>query len=50
VIYTLIVTANLNGIDPEGWLHHLLTHIADNRVNRVADVLPWHCAAQISST
>ena len=29
-VYSLIGTAKLNGIDPEAWLRHVLTHIADH--------------------
>ena len=32
----------LNGVDPEAWLCHVLTHIADP-VNRVDEFLPWNC-------
>jgi len=42
-IYSLIGTAKLNGIDPEAWLRHVLTHIADHPVSRVDDFLPWNC-------
>ena len=42
-IYSLIGTARLNGVDPEAWLRHVLTHIADHPVNRVDDFLPWNC-------
>jgi transposase len=40
-IYSLIGTARLNGVDPEAWLRHVLTHIADHPANQVADFLPW---------
>ena len=48
-IYSLIGTAKLNGVDPEAWLRHVLTNIADHPVNQVDDFLPWNCAAQLPS-
>jgi transposase len=47
-VYTLIGTAKLNGIEPEAWLRHVLTHIADHPVNQVDDFLPWNVAAQLN--
>ena len=47
-VYSLIGTAKFHGVDPEAWLRHVLTHIADHPVNRVDDFLPWNCDLQPS--
>ncbi len=37
--YTLIETAKMNGLDPEGYLRDVLTRIADHPAKRLADLL-----------
>ncbi|MDY7548205.1 IS66 family transposase [Glaciimonas sp. CA11.2] len=49
-VYSLIGTAKLNGIDPEAWLRHVLTHIADHPVNQVHDFLPWNFTSTMAIT
>jgi hypothetical protein len=42
-IYTIIQTAKLNGVNPEGYLRDTLTKIADGHpINRVDDLMPWN--------
>jgi transposase len=43
-MYSLIGSARMNGIDPEAYLRHLFTHIADHPINRIDELLPWNIA------
>jgi hypothetical protein len=42
VAYTLIETAKLNGVDPRAWLTDVLHRIADHKINRIDELLPWN--------
>jgi transposase len=42
VMYSLIVTAKMNDIDPQAWLADILARIADHPANRLDELLPWH--------
>lgn len=44
IAYTLIETAKLNDVDPQAWLTDTLTRIADHKINRIDQLLPWHYA------
>ena len=45
-LYSLIVTAKLNDIDPQAWLADVLARIADHPANRIDELLPWNWTAQ----
>jgi transposase len=46
VMYTLLGTAKLNGINPQRYLRHVLERIADHSSNRIDELLPWAVAAK----
>jgi transposase len=41
-IYSLIETAKLNAIEPEAYLRNILGRIADHKINRIGELLPWN--------
>jgi transposase len=49
VIYTLIGTAKLNGIDPQAWLADVLERIAQHPIRRLHEMLPWNWTTQTQS-
>ena len=42
VMYTLIQTAKLNDVDPQGWLADILARIADQAMSKLDELLPWN--------
>ena len=52
-MYTLVVTAKMNDIDPQAWLADTLNRIASTRQNALAELLPWNwkiSAKQVKAT
>ena len=45
IAYTLIETAKLNGVDPQAWLTDVLGRIADHKITKLDELLPWRYAA-----
>ncbi|WOH52436.1 IS66 family transposase [Bradyrhizobium sp. sBnM-33] len=41
-MYSLIVTAKMNGIDPQAWLTDVLARISAHPVHRLDELLPWN--------
>jgi transposase len=44
LMYTLIQTAKLNGVDPHAWLADVLARINDHKITDLAALLPWNWA------
>ena len=42
VMYSLIVTAKMNDIDPQAWLADVLARIAEHPAKRIDELLPWN--------
>jgi transposase len=48
VLYTLIGSAKLVGIDPQAYLHHVLERIAEHPINCIDELLPWAVAGDLA--
>jgi len=44
-MYSLIVTAKMNDIDPQAWLADILARMPNIPVSRLPDLLPWNWSA-----
>ncbi|ANY85066.1 hypothetical protein BB934_43470 (plasmid) [Microvirga ossetica] len=42
VIYTIVETCKMNGINPQAYLADVIERIADHPANRVDELLPWN--------
>lgn len=45
IAFTLIETAKLNKVDPQAWLTWVLARVADHKITRLDELMPWLYAA-----
>ena len=45
-MYSLVITAKLNDVDPRAWLADVLRRIADHPASRLYELLPWNWARE----
>jgi len=49
-MYSLIVTAKMNDVDPQAWLADVLACIAEHPVHKLDELLPWDWRAAQETT
>lgn len=42
IAFTLIETAKLNNVDPQAWLTDVLSRIADHKITKLDELMPWN--------
>jgi transposase len=50
VMYSLIVTAKMNDVDPQAWLADVLANIAQYPASRLDELLPWNWRPRQAAT
>ncbi len=46
IAYTLVETCRMNNVDPEAWLRWVLARVADHKMTRLDDLMPWNWSAE----
>jgi transposase len=50
ILYTVLESAKLNGLDPQAWLRDVIDRTAKGHpINRLGELLPWNWNNQIAS-
>ena len=50
ILYTLIETAKLNGLNPEAYLAHAIDQLARGHLaSRLSELLPWNCKDAVAA-
>lgn len=46
-MYSLIISAKMNDVDPQAWLADVLARLPDMPLSRLPELLPWNWKAQL---
>ena len=46
IAYSLIETCRMNSVDPEAWLRWVLARVADHKMPRLEELMPWNRVAE----
>ena len=50
MMYSLIITAKMNDIDPQAWLADVLARLPSYPMQRIDELLPWNWKASSTQT
>jgi transposase len=48
IMYSLIVSAKMNDVDPQAWLASVLARIAGHPASKLDELLPWNCRLTVA--
>jgi hypothetical protein len=48
ILYGLIGTARMNGLDPEAYLRYVLACVGEHPIKHIEELLPWNVAGKLA--
>ncbi len=50
LVPAVVAWEKLNGVDPQAWLTDVLARVADHKITRLEELMPWNWAAEQAQT